>query len=41
MTAEMGIYTDCNIIIGMPGENLDDISEAREFLKELPANCIE
>ena len=35
---EMGIYTDCNIIIGMPGENLDDINEAREFLKELPAN---
>ena len=34
----MGIYTDCNIIIGMPGETMDDIAVAREFLRELPAN---
>ena len=35
---EMGIYTDCNIIIGMPGETMEDIAVAREFLRELPAN---
>ena len=32
---ELGIDTDVNIIIGMPGETKDDIKEAREFLKEL------
>lgn len=30
---EVGIFTDCNIIIGMPGETKDDIAEGREFLK--------
>lgn len=35
---EMGMYTDCNIIIGMPGETIEDINVAREFLKKLPAN---
>lgn len=35
---DLGIYTDCNIIIGMPGETMDDITEAREFLKTIPTN---
>jgi radical SAM superfamily enzyme YgiQ (UPF0313 family) len=35
---DLGIYTDCNIIIGMPGETDDDIEESREFLKSIPAN---
>jgi radical SAM superfamily enzyme YgiQ (UPF0313 family) len=35
---ELGIYTDCNIIIGMPGETPEDIDEAREFLKTLRVN---
>ncbi len=35
---DYGIYTDCNIIIGMPGETLEDINDSREFLKKLPAN---
>ena len=35
---ELGMYTDCNIIIGMPGETVEDINVAREFLKKLPAN---
>ena len=32
---DLGIDTDVNIIIGMPGETKEDIEEAREFLKEL------
>ncbi|MDP2827503.1 MAG: radical SAM protein [Sulfuricellaceae bacterium] len=32
---EAGIFTDCNIIIGMPGETKADIAEGREFLKGL------
>lgn len=32
---EAGIFTDCNIIIGMPGETKDDIDEGREFLKSI------
>jgi radical SAM superfamily enzyme YgiQ (UPF0313 family) len=35
---ELGIYTDCNIIIGMPGETLGDIEESRTFLKTLDAS---
>lgn len=30
---EVGIFTDCNIIIGMPGETKEDIADGREFLK--------
>ena len=33
---DYGIYTDCNIIIGMPGETLEDINDSREFLKKPP-----
>ena len=32
---EVGIYTDCNIIIGMPGETKQDIEESREFLRSI------
>ncbi|MEI7429025.1 MAG: radical SAM protein [Betaproteobacteria bacterium] len=32
---EIGIFTDCNIIVGMPGETKQDIAEGREFLKTL------
>jgi len=35
---ELGIYTDCNIILGMPGETMADIEETRAFLKTLSAN---
>jgi anaerobic magnesium-protoporphyrin IX monomethyl ester cyclase len=35
---EVGIYTDCNIIIGMPGETKQDISDSREFLKTIYAD---
>lgn len=35
---DLGIYTDCNIIIGMPGETLNDINDTREFLRSLDAN---
>jgi len=35
---DIGIYTDCNIIIGMPGEKIEDIEEARTFLKTLYAD---
>jgi len=35
---ELGIYTDCNIILGMPGETKADIAEGREFLLNLHAN---
>lgn len=31
----IGIYTDCNIIIGMPGETLEDIEDTRRFLKTI------
>ena len=33
-----GIYTDCNVIIGMPGETKQDIAESRKFLKTLFAD---
>ncbi len=32
---DLGIDTDVNIIIGMPGETKEDIEDARAFLKEL------
>ncbi|MQY51390.1 radical SAM protein [Rhodocyclus tenuis] len=35
---DLGIYTDCNIILGMPGETLEDIDDTREFLRGLNAN---
>jgi anaerobic magnesium-protoporphyrin IX monomethyl ester cyclase len=35
---EVGIYTDCNIIIGMPGETKQDIIDSREFLKTIYAD---
>ncbi|WP_206201943.1 radical SAM protein [Terasakiella sp. SH-1] len=35
---EAGIYTDCNIILGMPGETMQDIADSREFLKTLYAD---
>jgi len=35
---EVGIYTDCNIIIGMPGETKQDILDSREFLKTIYAD---
>jgi anaerobic magnesium-protoporphyrin IX monomethyl ester cyclase len=35
---ELGMYTDCNIIIGMPGETMEDIQISRDFLRQLPAN---
>jgi len=35
---DLGIYTDANLIIGMPGETKKDISDARRFLKTLSIN---
>ena len=35
---EVGIYTDCNIIIGMPGETKEDISDSIRFLKSIYAD---
>jgi radical SAM superfamily enzyme YgiQ (UPF0313 family) len=35
---ELGIYTDVNLIIGMPGETKQDLEEARKFLKKIPTN---
>jgi anaerobic magnesium-protoporphyrin IX monomethyl ester cyclase len=35
---ELGIYTDCNILIGLPGETQKDISESRAFLKTINAD---
>lgn len=32
---EAGIFTDCNIIVGMPGETMADIEVSREFLKNI------
>lgn len=32
---DIGIFTDCNIIIGMPGETLADIEETRRFLRTI------
>jgi radical SAM superfamily enzyme YgiQ (UPF0313 family) len=35
---EMGIYTNTNILIGMPGETLADLEEGRRNLRNLPTN---
>ena len=35
---EIGIYTDCNILIGLPGERKEDIEDTRKFLKTIGAN---
>ncbi len=35
---ELGIYTDVNILIGLPGETKKDIEDAIEFLKTIDAN---
>lgn len=35
---EIGIYTDCNILIGLPGERKCDIEESRAFLRTVGAN---
>ena len=35
---KVGLYTDCNIILGMPGETKKDIKDAREFLKSVYAD---
>lgn len=35
---ELGIYTDCNILIGLPGETKQDIADSRAFLKTTGAN---
>jgi radical SAM superfamily enzyme YgiQ (UPF0313 family) len=35
---ELGIYTDVNLIIGMPGETKKDIEDARKFLRTIDTN---
>lgn len=35
---ELGIYTDVNILIGLPGETQEDIDETRAFLQTVQAN---
>lgn len=35
---EAGIFTDCNIILGMPGETKQDIDDSRKFLKTIDAD---
>ncbi|MBF0416727.1 MAG: radical SAM protein [Magnetococcales bacterium] len=35
---DLGIYTNLNILIGMPGESQEDMREAADFLKSLNAN---
>ena len=35
---DLGIYTNVNILIGLPGETKQDIEDARTFLKTLNAN---
>ncbi len=35
---ELGIYTDVNILIGLPGETKEDIEETRAFLRTVNAN---
>jgi radical SAM superfamily enzyme YgiQ (UPF0313 family) len=35
---DLGIYTDCNILIGLPGETKEDIADTRAFLKTISAN---
>ena len=35
---ELGIYTNVNILIGLPGETKKDLEDARAFLKTIDAN---
>lgn len=35
---ELGIYTYCNIVLGLPGETKEDIEDGRQFLKTIHAN---
>jgi radical SAM superfamily enzyme YgiQ (UPF0313 family) len=35
---ELGIYTDVNILIGLPGETKQDIEDTRSFLKTISPN---
>ena len=35
---DLGIYTNANILIGLPGETKEDIREAIETLKDIPVN---
>ena len=35
---ELGIYTDVNIMIGLPGETTQDIEDTRKYLKTLNVN---
>lgn len=35
---DLGIYTNVNILIGLPGETKQDIGDARSFLKTINAN---
>ena len=35
---ELGMYTDINILIGLPGETKQDIEDTRVFLKSIHAN---
>jgi len=35
---DIGIYTDCNILIGLPGETKSDIKDTLEFLKTIDAD---
>jgi radical SAM superfamily enzyme YgiQ (UPF0313 family) len=35
---ELGIYTFCNIVMGLPGETKKDIEDSRKFLKSINAN---
>ena len=35
---ELGIYTNTNILIGMPGETLADLDEGRRNLRRVPTN---
>lgn len=35
---ELGIYTNVNILIGLPGETKQDIEDARSFLKDIYGN---
>lgn len=35
---DLGIYTDCNILIGLPGETKQDIADTRAFLKTINAD---
>lgn len=36
--ADLGIYTDCNIVTGLPGETKEDINDTCDYLRALNAN---